>query len=57
MRAAGAAPRGLCQERFRAALDDPGTFGMSNRYYQVCLKCLKCSIGYLGCWGFVDAAA
>jgi len=45
---------GLRQEHFQAAWDDPEFFGMSISCYKACMRC---SFGYLVCWGSLSVAA
>ena len=54
MRAAWAGLSVLRQERFRAACDDPETFVTSISCYKTCMRC---SFGYLVCWGSLAVAA
>ena len=54
MRAVWAGSCGLRQKGFQASCYDSDTFGTSISYYKACMKCSK---GYLVCWGFADVAA
>ena len=54
VKASWAGLSGVRQEHFQASCHDPETSCTSMRYYQACLKC---SQGYLLCWGSADVAA
>ena len=54
LRTVWAGPSVLRQELFQATCDDPDTLRTLISYYKTCIRC---SFGYLVCWGILAVAA